>query len=64
MIIEEIKYDGSFIKGKNEGFSEALILSFLGSAMVGVIENYLMKGFPEPIEVVSEQLGMLMERNL
>jgi AcrR family transcriptional regulator len=64
LIIEEIKYDESFIKGKNEGFSEAMILTFFGSAIVGVIETYLMKGIPDPLEVVAEQLGMLLERNL
>ncbi|MNC19606.1 HTH-type dhaKLM operon transcriptional activator DhaS [compost metagenome] len=64
LIIEELKHDDSIFKGKNEGISEALILTFLGSAMVGVVENYLMKGIPEPLEVLAEQLGMLLERHL
>lgn len=64
LIIEELKHDENILKGKNEGVSEALILTFLGSAMLGVIETYLMKGIPEPLEVVAEQLGMLLERNL
>jgi AcrR family transcriptional regulator len=64
LVMEEIKSDESFSKGKNEGFSEAIILPFLGSAIVGVVESYLMKGIPDPIEEVAEQLGMLLERNL
>lgn len=64
LITEELKHEENILKGKNEGVSEALILTFLGSAMLGVIETYLMKGIPEPLEVVAEQLGMLLERNL
>lgn len=64
LVIEEIKHGESFFKGKNEGLSEAMILTFFGSAIVGVVETYLMKGIPDPIEVVAEQLGMLLERFL
>jgi len=64
LIIEELKHDEDIFKGKNEGISEALILTFLGSAIVGVVETYLMKGIPDPIEVLAEQLGMLLERHL
>ena len=64
LIIEELKHDESIFKGRNEGLSEALILTFLGSAIVGVVEAYLMKGIPDPIEVVAEQAEILLERNL
>ena len=50
--------------GKNQGIDEELMLSFLGSAIVGVVENYLLKGMTESIEDVSKQLGVLTERNL
>ncbi|MBT2758815.1 TetR/AcrR family transcriptional regulator [Mesobacillus foraminis] len=63
-IIEELKNDVDIIKGKNQGFSEALLLTFFGSAVVGVLETYFMKGIPDPLEVVAEQLGMLFDRNL
>jgi len=63
-IIEELKNDVDIIKGKNQGFSEAVLLTFFGSAVVGVVETYFMKGIPDPLEVVAEQLGMLFDRNL
>ncbi|MGM0921350.1 MULTISPECIES: TetR/AcrR family transcriptional regulator [Metabacillus] len=63
-IIEELKNDVDIIDGKNKGFSETMILTFFGSAIVGVVETYFMKGIPDPPEVVAEQLGMLLDRNL
>ncbi|MEW4428223.1 TetR/AcrR family transcriptional regulator [Paenibacillus pabuli] len=63
-IIEELKNDVEIIKGKNQRFSESVLLNFFGAAIVGVVETYFMKGIPDPPEVVAEQLGMLIERNL
>jgi len=63
-VIGELKNDLDIIKGKNQGYSEAVILTFLGSAIVGVMEAYFIKGIPDPPEVVAEQLGMLLDRNL
>ncbi|PGZ97946.1 TetR family transcriptional regulator [Bacillus pseudomycoides] len=62
-IIEQIKDDVNIIEGINKGFSEDMILTFFGSAIVGVVETYFMKGLPDPPEVVAEQLGMLLDRN-
>lgn len=64
LIIEEIKSKNDLSTGKNQGIDEELMLNFLGSAIVGVVENYLLKGMTESIEDVSKQLGILTERNL
>jgi AcrR family transcriptional regulator len=63
-VIEELKNDVDITEGKNQGFSETMILTFFGSAIVGVVETYFMKGMPDPPEVVAEQLGTLLDRNL
>ncbi|MEC0902813.1 MULTISPECIES: TetR/AcrR family transcriptional regulator [Bacillus] len=63
-VIEELKNDVNITEGKNQGFSEELILKFFGSAIVGVVESYFMKGIPDPPHVLAEQLGMLLDRNL
>ncbi|KIV73134.1 Transcriptional regulator, TetR family [Bacillus mycoides] len=62
-VIEQIKDDVDIIEGINKGFSEDMILTFFGSAIVGVVETYFMKGLPDSPEVVAEQLGLLLDRN-
>ncbi|WP_329767209.1 TetR/AcrR family transcriptional regulator [Bacillus nitratireducens] len=62
-IIEQIKDDVDIKEGINKGFSEDMIITFFGSAIVGVVETYFMKGLPDPPEVVAEQLGLLLDRN-
>ncbi|WP_236735946.1 TetR-like C-terminal domain-containing protein [Bacillus mycoides] len=34
-----------------------MLLTFFGSAIVGIVETYFMKGLPDPPEVVAKQLG-------
>jgi len=54
----------SILEGKNQGLSEDILLKFFGSAIVGVVEAYFIKGIPEPPEVIAEQVGVLLDRNL
>jgi hypothetical protein len=62
--VEEIYLGLNDFEGENQGFSETMILTFFGSAIVRVVETYFMKGIPDPPEVVAEQMGMFLDRNL
>lgn len=64
LVIEELKVDVDTIQGKNKGLSEDIILHFLGAAVVGIVEAYFKKKIPDPLQVVAEQVGILLERNL
>lgn len=63
-VIEELKADVNIAEGINQGLSENVVLTFFGSAIVGIVEAYFMRGIPEPPEVVAEQIGILLDRNL
>ncbi|MFC4807877.1 TetR/AcrR family transcriptional regulator [Paenibacillus sp. GCM10023250] len=51
-------------EGVNEGFSREIVLRFLGTAIVGLVESWLAGGLSEPAGVVAKQLGLLLDRNL
>ncbi|CAH0260495.1 HTH-type transcriptional repressor Bm3R1 [Peribacillus sp. Bi96] len=63
-VIEELKSDVNISEGTNQGLSKDVILTFFGSAVVGVVESYFTKGIPDPPQVVAEQMGILLDRNL
>lgn len=44
--------------------SKDLIISFLGTAIVGIVESWFTKGLSEPVDVVAKQMGLLLDRNL
>ncbi|KXZ15204.1 hypothetical protein AXI58_02775 [Bacillus nakamurai] len=64
LVIEELKGEVNITEGKNQGLSKDVILTFFGSAIVGVVESYFTKGIPDPPHVAAEQLGILLDRNL
>ncbi|MDM5374159.1 TetR-like C-terminal domain-containing protein [Bacillus bombysepticus] len=47
----------------NKGFSEDMIITFFGYAIVGVVRTYFMKGLPDSPEVIAEQLELLLDGN-
>ncbi|MNC76654.1 hypothetical protein D3C75_1284210 [compost metagenome] len=49
-------------KGKNKGLNKDLVVSFVASSYVGVVEWWFMNERPVPHEVLAEQLGTLLER--
>ncbi|MBO7743035.1 TetR/AcrR family transcriptional regulator [Paenibacillus sp. MWE-103] len=51
-------------QGVNEGLSKEIVLRFLGTAIVGLVESWLAGGLSEPIGAVAKQLGLLLDRNL
>lgn len=63
-VVEELKESINIVEGKNQGFSEAMILTFFESAIVWVVETYFTKGIPDSSEVAAEQLGVILDRDL
>jgi len=63
-VIKGFKVDLNVAEGKNHGFNENIILQFIGSAYVGVVEWWINNGMPYPPHVMAEQVGTLLERNV
>lgn len=63
-VIEELKYMVDFSDKKNKGLNEDIVMRFLGSAIVGVIEAYFIEGIPESSDELAEQVMILLDRNL
>jgi AcrR family transcriptional regulator len=63
-LIEEFKDEVDTTNGKNYGLSEDVIVQFIGTAYVGVVEWWLSNGMPYPPHILAEQVGVLLERNL
>jgi hypothetical protein len=51
-------------EGKNHGLNEDVILQFIVTAYVGTVEWWITNGMPYPPNVMAEQVGILLERNL
>ncbi|NOU92553.1 TetR family transcriptional regulator [Paenibacillus sp. LMG 31456] len=63
-VIEELQGEVDTTQGINKGLSKDVILKFLGTAIVGMMETYFTKELPEPPQVIAEQVGILLDRNL
>ncbi|CAG7610319.1 hypothetical protein PAESOLCIP111_01222 [Paenibacillus solanacearum] len=63
-LIEEFKDEVDITKGKNQGLNEDVIIQFIVTSYVGIVEWWFTNGMPLPPHVMSEQVGMLLERNL
>lgn len=61
---EEFRNEVDVSKGKNRGLSEDVIVRFVASAYVGVVEWWFTNEKPFPHQVLAEQLGTLLERNV
>ncbi|MDR9855400.1 TetR/AcrR family transcriptional regulator [Paenibacillus sp. VCA1] len=64
LVSEEFEEELDVSEGVNKGFSKEIIRKFMVSATVGIIESYFTKEITDPIDVVAEQVGLLLERNL
>ncbi|GAK40860.1 TetR/AcrR family transcriptional regulator [Paenibacillus urinalis] len=62
-LIEEFKDEVDTTKGKNEGLNKDLVVQFVASSYVGVVEWWFSNERPVSHEVLAEQLGTLLERN-
>ncbi|AIQ11022.1 TetR/AcrR family transcriptional regulator [Paenibacillus durus] len=63
-LIEEFRKEVDINGGKNQGLNEELIVRFVASAYVGVVEWWFMNDKPFPHDVLARQLGALLDRNV
>jgi AcrR family transcriptional regulator len=63
-LIEEFKDEVDVAKGKNQGLNEDVILQFIVTSYVGIVEWWVTNGMPYPPRFMAEQVGFLLERNL
>ncbi|MEF2098086.1 TetR/AcrR family transcriptional regulator [Bacillus sp. CFBP9009] len=63
-VIQELEGEVDVTEGKNQGLSKDLILNFFGAAIVEIVEAWFTNGLSEPTQVVAEQVGLLLDRNL
>lgn len=63
-LIEEFKDEVDVAKGKNQGLNEEIILQFIVTSYVGIVEWWFKNEMPYPPHVMAEQVGNLLERNL
>lgn len=63
-LMGEFKHEVDVTKGINQGLNEEVIISFVASAYVGVVEWWFKNEKPVTHQVLAEQLGTLLERNL
>ncbi|NBD28172.1 TetR/AcrR family transcriptional regulator [Paenibacillus glycinis] len=63
-LVEAFGGEADVAQGKNQGLHEAVIVKFVASAYVGVVEWWFANDRPFPHQVLAEQLGILLERNL
>ncbi|MEK4350817.1 TetR/AcrR family transcriptional regulator [Paenibacillus sp. FSL R5-0475] len=62
-LIEEFKDEVDITKSKNEGLNKDLVVQFVASSYVGVVEWWFTNERPVTYQVLAEQLGALLERN-
>jgi AcrR family transcriptional regulator len=63
-LIEEFKDEVDITKGKNHGLNEEIIIQFIVTSYVGIVEWWITNEMPYPPQVMAEQVGILLERNL
>jgi AcrR family transcriptional regulator len=63
-LIQEFRDEVDTTQGKNQGLNEGVLLQFIVTSYVGVVEWWLTNGMPYPPNVMAEQVGILLERNL
>ncbi|MDQ0201344.1 hypothetical protein J2S10_004550 [Neobacillus ginsengisoli] len=63
-LIEEFKDEVNITKGKNKGLNEDVILQFIVTTYVGIVEWWITNEMPYPPHVMADQVGILLERNL
>lgn len=64
LVVEGFKSEADINKGKNKGLSEDVLLQFFGAAVVGAVEWWFKNGMPFSAQVMAEQTGILLDRNL
>ncbi|WNQ12863.1 TetR/AcrR family transcriptional regulator [Paenibacillus aurantius] len=63
-LIEEFQDEVNVKGGKNRGLNADVILQFIVTSYVGMVEWWIANGMPYSPHVMAEQVGILLERNL
>lgn len=63
-LVEEFRDEVDITHGINQGLNGDILLQFIVTSYVGVVEWWITNGMPYPPHVMSEQVGILLERNL
>ncbi|WP_413306148.1 TetR/AcrR family transcriptional regulator [Bacillus sp. 1P10SD] len=63
-VIEELEGDVNVTEGINQRLNKDLLLKFFGAAIVETVEAWITNGLSEQTQVVAEQVGILLDRNL
>ncbi|MBD1380968.1 TetR/AcrR family transcriptional regulator [Metabacillus arenae] len=63
-LMEEFKGEVNIKAGINYGLSEDIILQFIVTSHVGIVEWWIKNEMPYPPRFMAEQVGILLERNL
>ncbi|OMD79224.1 TetR family transcriptional regulator [Paenibacillus odorifer] len=63
-LLDEFRHEVNVTAGINLGLNEEVIISFVASAYAGVVEWWFKNERPVTYQVLAEQLGTLLERNL
>lgn len=61
-LITEFKDEVDITEEKNHGLNEDVMLRFMGTAYVGMVEWWITNGMPYPPHVMANQVGILLER--
>jgi AcrR family transcriptional regulator len=64
LLNEEMKNDIDTTKVINRDLNEDVILQFIVTSFVGIVEWWITKGMPYPPRFIAVQLGILLDRNL
>ncbi|MBE7102704.1 TetR family transcriptional regulator [Bacillus cereus] len=48
----------------NKNIDKHIVLKFLGTAVMGILESYVLEEIDSDIEYVAKQVGELMKRNI
>lgn len=63
LVIQKSIRDQVYMQEINQNMNEDILIQFCSSAIIGVIEWWIMHSMPYPAEEVTEQLWTLLERN-
>jgi hypothetical protein len=63
-LIEEFKDEVDITEERNQGLNEDVMLQFMATAYVGVVEWWITNGMPYPPHVMAKQVGILLERTV
>ncbi|GAA0136185.1 TetR/AcrR family transcriptional regulator [Paenibacillus sp. YSY-4.3] len=63
-LVEELRQEVDVTEGKNQGLLAEVLVQFIASAQLGVVEWWFTHERPVTPQVLAKQLGTLLERNI